>query len=153
MTVSNSGGANLDELVAVAKALGHPGRLRMLAMLRGGQLCVCQLTSVLKSSGSTVSEHLSELRRAGLVLERKRGRWVHYRLTDDHSLRGLVIRLLRLVSDDPQIVEDARVVEAVRAIPVDVLCGAGLNLAAVGVQPAARTGPRRRSRRNPAHVN
>jgi arsenate reductase/ArsR family transcriptional regulator len=126
------------EFVEVAKALGHPGRLRMLAMLRDGPLCVCQITSVLGLSGSTVSAHLSDLRRARLVAEQKLGKWVHYRLTDDASMRGLVRDVLRLVGGDPQLFEDARVIDAVRAVPVDDLCRAGLDLAAVGVRPAPR---------------
>ena len=70
----------LPTLVDAVKALAHPGRLRMLAMLRGGDLCVCQMTAVLELAASTVSSHLSDLRRAGLVTERKSGKWVHYHL-------------------------------------------------------------------------
>ncbi len=124
----------LDEFVEVAKALGNPARLRILAMLRNGSLCVCQITSVLRFSGSTVSAHLSELRRAGLVTEQKRGKWVHYRLSEEPPLRRVLDDVLRLVADDGQLREDARVIEAVREIPVDDLCRAGLDLAAVGVK-------------------
>ena len=59
--------ATLPAVVDAVKALAHPGRLRILAMLRGGDLCVCQLTAVLELAASTVSSHLSDLRRAGLV--------------------------------------------------------------------------------------
>ena len=79
----------LARLVQVQKAMGHPVRLRLLAMLRGGPLCVCQMTVVVKLAASTVSEHLSELRKAGLVVERKDGRWVEYRLSDSALQRGL----------------------------------------------------------------
>lgn len=139
MAQSTSTTLGLDESVGVAKALAHPGRLRMLAMLREGPLCVCQITSVLGLSGSTVSAHLSDLRRSGLVMEQKRGKWVHYRLSETDSLRTLVEEVLRLVGDDPQVREDARVIEALRAIPVDDLCRAGLDLTAVGVKPLLTT--------------
>jgi ArsR family transcriptional regulator len=66
----------LNRLVQIHKALGHPVRLRLLAALRTGPLCVCQMTVVVKLAASTVSEHLSELRRAGLLSLRKEGRWV-----------------------------------------------------------------------------
>jgi ArsR family transcriptional regulator len=69
MTGAILAAARLDAVVEAAKALGHPGRLRILAMLRGGPLCVCQITAALGLSGSTVSAHLSDLRRAGLVTE------------------------------------------------------------------------------------
>ena len=75
-------GNTLPTLVDAVKALAHPGRLRMLAMLQGGDLCVCQMTAVLDLAASTVSSHLSDLRRAGLVTERKSGKWVHYHLID-----------------------------------------------------------------------
>ena len=73
----------LTRMVELHKALGHPLRLRLVAMLRDGPLCVCQMTGLLRRAASTVSEHLSELRRAGALQERKEGRWVEYRLSDD----------------------------------------------------------------------
>ena len=76
---------------------GAPGRLRILAMLRGGDLCVCQMTAVLELAASTVSSHLGDLRRAGIVTERKSGKWVHYHLVDDGPLAELVRQALRLV--------------------------------------------------------
>lgn len=142
--------AMLSAFVEVAKALGHPARLRMVAMLQDGELCVCQLTSVLGLSGSTVSAHLSDLRRARLVSEQKRGKWVYYRLSDDESMRRLVHEVLRLLADDPQLREDARVIEALRTVPVDDLCRAGLDLIAVGVKPLARVGAKGRI---PRHVD
>ena len=63
--------SNLDSAVAIARALGHPARLRTVAVLRSGELCVCQVTEVLKLAPSTVSAHLKELKRAGLIVERK----------------------------------------------------------------------------------
>jgi ArsR family transcriptional regulator len=75
----------IARLVQTHKAIAHPVRLRLLAMLRTGPLCVCQMTVVVKLAASTVSEHLSELRRAGLVAERKEGRWVEYRLADSEA--------------------------------------------------------------------
>jgi ArsR family transcriptional regulator, arsenate/arsenite/antimonite-responsive transcriptional repressor len=141
--------AMLGAFVEVAKALGHPARLRMVGMLRGGELCVCQLTSVLRLSGSTVSAHLSDLRRARLVAEQKRGKWVYYRLSNDESMRRLINEVLRLLIHDPQLREDARVIEAVRTVPVDDLCRAALDLTAVGVTPRARASAKGRT---PRHV-
>jgi len=138
MTRWFSAAGGLDDVVEVTKALGHSGRLRILAMLRHGTLCVCQITSVLGLSGSTVSAHLSDLRHAGLVTERKRGKWVHYGLTENASLGRLVHDVLRLAADDPQLREDTRVIEAVRAIPRDDLYRAGLDLVAIGVKRAAK---------------
>ena len=70
--------STLESTVTAARALGHPARVRIVAMLRSGELCVCQITEVLDLAVSTVSAHLRELRRAGLLSERKDGRWVYF---------------------------------------------------------------------------
>lgn len=67
----------------VFKALGDENRLRtILALHDAAELCVCQIVALLDLAPSTVSRHLQILREAGLVTSRKKGRWVHYRLTD-----------------------------------------------------------------------
>ena len=115
----------LPTLVDAVKALAHPGRLRLLAMLRGGDLCVCQLTAVLELAASTVSSHLSDLRRAGLVTERKSGKWVHYHLVTAGPLAGLVREAVRLVDEDDRLRKDARVVDDIRRIPLETFCRTG----------------------------
>lgn len=112
----------------IHKALGHPARIRITAMLRGGELCVCQMTAVLGLATSTVSAHLAELRRAGLVTERKEQRWVHYHLAEDEETAGLLTTLWRGVTRDPVIKEDARVLRKLRRIPVETLCAVELDL-------------------------
>jgi DNA-binding transcriptional ArsR family regulator len=136
----------IPQLVRTHKALAHPGRLRILAMLRGGPLCVCQMTAVLGLAPSTVSAHLSELRRADLVSERKEGKWVEYRLTDDAGAAASVVwqRLER----DPTIVQDRALLRELRRVPLEELCRVELDLSKLGIQlPALATGPRLRALR------
>lgn len=64
----------------VLKAMAHPSRLAMLEALADGERCVCDLQKIVGSDISTVSKHLAVMRAAGLVLDRKAGLWVHYRL-------------------------------------------------------------------------
>src|SRR5512141_3359794 len=90
----------LARLVQVHKAIGHPVRLRLLAMLRTGPLCVCQMTVLVKLAASTVSEHLSELRKAGLITDRKEGRWVEYRLSDSALRDGILEPIWPSLEDD-----------------------------------------------------
>lgn len=68
--------------MAVTKALSDPNRVRVLLALRGGELCVCQITELLDLATSTISKHLSILNQAGLILSRKTERWVYYRLPE-----------------------------------------------------------------------
>jgi DNA-binding transcriptional ArsR family regulator len=131
--------------VDAVKALAHPARLRMLAMLRGGDLCVCQMTAALDLAASTVSSHLSDLRRAGLVTERKDGKWVHYHLVDTGPLADLVARTLGLAAGDDRLRQDARVVEELRRVPLEILCRTGFDRQASGVLPAPT---QKRPRRN-----
>ena len=57
---------SIAALVETAKGLAHPARLRLLAMLADGELCVCQMTAVLELAPSTVSQHLAILARGEL---------------------------------------------------------------------------------------
>jgi DNA-binding transcriptional ArsR family regulator len=70
----------LRDATRLFAALSDETRLRLFLALRGGELCVCQLTALLDLAPSTVSKHLSLLRDAGLVEARKASRWVYYRM-------------------------------------------------------------------------
>jgi DNA-binding transcriptional ArsR family regulator len=128
----------ISTTAAAAKALGHPARLRILAMLSGGPLCVCQLTAVLRAAPSTVSEHLRELRRAGLVAEEKNGKFVFYRPGASRN----AVRWLRVVrasiSGDPVAVADVELVARLRRVPVEVFAASGGRLPAVSSSHARR---------------
>ena len=118
----------LAQLVRLHKAIGHPVRLRLLAMLRTGPLCVCQMTAAVGLAASTISEHLSELRGAGIVAEKKDGRWVEYRLSDQPTARAVLDAIWTDVDRDVTTRADAVLVRELRKVPVDELCGAGLDL-------------------------
>ncbi len=74
---------DLDTLTARFKALSDPHRLRILDRLRGGEHCVCELTDVLDAGQSLLSFHLKVLKDAGLVADRREGRWTHYTVDAD----------------------------------------------------------------------
>ena len=66
------------------KALGDSTRLRMLVLLgREGELCVCELTHALGEIQPKISRHLAQLRELGVVLDRRQGQWIYYRLNPD----------------------------------------------------------------------
>ncbi len=62
------------------KSLGDETRLRIVALLSHGELCVCHLEEALGLSQPNVSRHLGILRMAGVVEHRREGSWVYYRL-------------------------------------------------------------------------
>lgn len=63
----------------VAKALAHPSRLLILDAMADGEKCVCELTELVDADQSTVSKHLSILKQAGIIADRKEGPKTFYR--------------------------------------------------------------------------
>jgi ArsR family transcriptional regulator len=62
------------------KALGDDARLRIVALLSHGELCVCHIEEALSLTQPNASRHLAILRTAGIVSHERRDRWVYYRL-------------------------------------------------------------------------
>ena len=124
----------LATTVDVLKALAHPVRLRLIAMMRGGELCVCQMTAVLELAASTVSAHLADLKRAGLVEERKDGRWVFHRLAPDEAAARHLEPVWKSIARDPQVESDARVLRELRRVAVEELCRVDLDLGRLGIK-------------------
>lgn len=67
------------------KALSEETRLRILAILDNGELCVCDLMAVLDLPQSTVSRHLAYLKNHGWVTSRRKGMWIYYTLATDST--------------------------------------------------------------------
>ena len=71
---------DLDRAAQLFRALSDPTRLRILDRLRSGEKCVCDLTDALDAGQSLLSFHLKALKEAGLVTDRRQGRWAYYTL-------------------------------------------------------------------------
>jgi ArsR family transcriptional regulator len=80
MRIKKPAADSLDDTVECFKAFADPVRLRLLSLLAEGEVCVCHLHEALGLPQSTVSRHLAYLRKRGMVVGRKEGLWVHYRL-------------------------------------------------------------------------
>lgn len=74
-------------------ALADKTRLRLLNLMREGEICVCFFTEVLGESQPKISRHLSYLRSAGIVSARRDGKWIHYRI--EHPENKFVTQILR----------------------------------------------------------
>src|ERR1700687_2744072 len=77
------------QFAAVAKALGHAHRLELLEQLAQGERSVEELAGKTGLSVANASQHLQRRSRAGLVANRRAGKFVHYQLTDDAVLDAL----------------------------------------------------------------
>ncbi len=124
----------LARSVEAHKALAHSARQRLVAMLRDGELCVCQLIAVLELAASTVSAHLTELKRAGLLVETKKGRFVMYRWPDEAEAKAVLSDLTIRIGKDPQVVADAKLVRSLRRVEAEDLCRVDLDLSRVGIR-------------------
>ena len=71
------------QAVQLFRALSDPTRLSILQRLRYGERCVCELTDALDAAQSRLSFHLKVLRDAGLVSDRREGRWMYYTLNSE----------------------------------------------------------------------
>lgn len=80
MTLKQTSRSNYKLRADVIKALAHPSRLLIVDELSRRERCVCELTELVGADISTVSKHLSVLKKAGIVLNDRRGVQVFYRL-------------------------------------------------------------------------
>lgn len=72
----------MKNLLLFFKALSDETRLRILSLMKEGEICVCDIAETLNMTQPNISFHLSMLKEAGLIKDRKNGRWVHYSLND-----------------------------------------------------------------------
>jgi len=96
----------MEYTIQIFKALGDGTRLRILALLFTGELCVCDITETLNLPQSTVSRHLAYLRNAGLVTSRRKQKWMHYRLPA--APETLVYEVVELLTQQLPLLETIR---------------------------------------------
>ncbi len=112
----------LRDVVDRLKAVAHPVRLRVLSLLAGGELCVCQVAEVLGVPLSSASEALRELKRAGFVTERREGRWVFVSMVPEAEASPLLKGLVQDVDQLAVVIEDRKRAGEVRALSVPEVC-------------------------------
>jgi len=107
------------------KALSEEVRLRIIALLSGGELCVCDLMAVLDLPQSTISRHLSYLKNAGWVEGERRGVWMYYRLHEGEgrAQKDLLRNLTALLAEEVTIEEDLRRLTAFLRTKAENACG------------------------------
>jgi len=91
----------MQDVLSIIKALSDETRLRILKLLEKGELCVCDIVAALDMIQPKVSFHLSVLKEAGLIKDRKQGKWIHYSLEEsDMFRRFLILSVLERMSGD-----------------------------------------------------
>ncbi len=104
----------MKELEQLFKGLADTTRLRIVNLLLHGELCVCDIQRVLGASQPNVSRHLTYLKNSGLVLDRRDGQRMYYRLAQPNSAvnRRLFVFLRDAFRSSAVLVEDARKLRA-----------------------------------------
>jgi DNA-binding transcriptional ArsR family regulator len=115
----------MREFMSISKALADANRVRMVLVLRKGELCACQLTELFGLAPSTMSKHLSILYQARLVNTRKDGRWVYYSRAGKEgtpSIRAALDWVDLSVAYSEQAAADAKRLKEVLQIDPTELC-------------------------------
>lgn len=95
----------MDQTVQLFKALADETRLRILNLLKEGELCVCDIMAILAVPQSRASRHLAYLRNAGLVSDRREGLWMHYSLVQSNG--ALHRRVLEMLAESEEEIPNA----------------------------------------------
>lgn len=112
----------MEGTLNIAKALADGNRMRVVAaLMEHEELCVCQITELLRIAAATVSRHMTVLQNARLVQSRKEGRWVFYRLITPFP--GLLKQWLEeSLARSPEIRTDRKNLQHILASDPDDLC-------------------------------
>ena len=99
---SNVAALDVQPITRLFRALSDETRVRIVALLSHGELCVCHLESALDISQPSASRQLAVLRSAGVVTARREGNWIYYRLADqpDRACRRVLRSITALASQD-----------------------------------------------------
>jgi ArsR family transcriptional regulator len=76
----------IEQVAALLQTIGQESRLQILLAIGEGETCVCHLEAMLGLRQATLSQHLMALREAGVVTDRRAGRYIHYHLNDPRLL-------------------------------------------------------------------
>jgi len=97
----------MPSITKTLRVLADPNRLRILLLLKDEELSVAELQEILSMGQSTISTHLSQLRQAALVEDRRTGKSIHYRLSTDPANAALLDQLLaRAAAEIPEAAHD-----------------------------------------------
>jgi DNA-binding transcriptional ArsR family regulator len=117
---------DLDDFIAITKALSDTHRVRALFALREGELCMCQIIELLGLAPSTISKHMSVLKQAGLVENRKEERWMFYRLPKENEMpvmiKNMFTWMFEVLSPDSMIKDDNSTLGKIRMQDLTKFC-------------------------------
>ena len=121
----------MKDLLQVFKALSDETRLRIIKLLEHGELCVCDIVASLDIIQPKISFHLGVLKEAGLVMDRRVGKWIHYRLDDSNMFKRFLLLSIHEKIEDELILQDKKRLEEFlrskekKILPMKYKCSCG----------------------------
>lgn len=115
----------LNETDSFFKMLADSTRLRCLLLMQAeGELCVCELTHALNLSQPKISRHLAHLREAGVLIARRSGTWMNYRINPELQVWALQILQTTLdgVRDTEPFISDRKILDSMSGRPGKACC-------------------------------
>lgn len=111
-------------------ALADRTRLRLLNLMRDGEVCVCFFAETLKTNNPKISRHLAYLKRAKLVVGRRDGKWMHYRISDPNNKKAKEVfdGIMEMFKEDKEMQTDRRNLATVCCAPP-----------LIGIQPSRKS--------------
>ena len=101
----------MQDVLNILKALAEETRLRILKLLEHGELCVCDIVTALDMVQPKISFHLTALKEAGFLKDRKQGRWTHYSLNESDLFRRLLLLSVLERIPEESVAEDRKRLE------------------------------------------
>ena len=113
----------MDKTLSIIKAISDKNRLRILsALLFYDELCACQITEFLKVAGATASRHLSQMVSAGVLKNRKQGRWIYFRLNKENVfVKPLFVWVEHHLEGSTRVEKDLKALKKILLIPCEEL--------------------------------
>ena len=102
-------------------ALADRTRLRLLNLMRDGEVCVCFFAEALGTNNPKISRHLSYLKRANLVAARRDGKWMHYSISEptDKSAAEVFSATMKMLDNDPEMKADRETLASNCCMPIE----------------------------------
>ncbi len=112
----------MEQLSAIFKALSDETRLRIVKLLEKGELCVCDIVAALDIVQPKASFHLGVLREAGLIKDRKQGKWINYSLNESDLFKRMLMVSVCEKADGKIIAEDRKRLDSFLKKKTDPTC-------------------------------
>jgi ArsR family transcriptional regulator len=101
---------NTFDLELFFSALADKTRLRLLNLMRDGEVCVCFFADTIETNNPKISRHLAYLKRANLVTGRRDGKWMHYQINEpeDEKAKKVFAAMMEMIKEDEDMEFDRR---------------------------------------------